>query len=115
LSSRSQKIVFLVIGIITIAMGVLLVGTAGIKGFNGAGGSDTPLFQLLTYMMIPDFIGGLLAVVAAFRPSRLIALISGVLLVIPGLFMTLLNPIYGGPIIVLGVVALVMRRKIPKN
>lgn len=113
--SRLQKIVFIVIGIVPLALGVVLVGTAGIRGFNGTGGEDTMLFQLLTYVMVPAILGGLLAIAAAFRPSRLFALVSGVLLILPGLFLTLLSPLYGGPMIVLGVVALVMRGKIPKN
>lgn len=113
--SSSQKIVFLVIGIVPIVLGVLLVGTAGIKGFNGAGGSDTALFQLITYVMMPVILGGLLAVAAAFRPSRLFALVSGVLLILPGLFLVLINPLYGGPVVVLGIAAIIMRGKIPKN
>ena len=107
--------VFLVIGIVSLATGVLLVGTAGIKGFNGTGGSDTPLFQLLTYMMVPVILGGLLAVVAAFRPSRLFALVSGVLLILPGLFLAIINPLYGGPVVILGIAAIIMRGKMPKN
>jgi hypothetical protein len=113
--SSTQKIVFLIIGIVPLALGIVLVGTAGIKGFNGTGGEDTMLFQLLTYVMVPAILGGLLAVASAFRPSRLFALVSGVLLILPGLFLTLLNPVYGGPIIILGIAALVMRGKIPKN
>ncbi len=115
MSPRSNKIVFLVVGIVSIMLGVLLVGTAGIKGFNGAGGEDTLLFQLLTYVMVPAILGGLLAVASAFRPSRLFSLLSGVLIIPPGLFLALLNPIYGGPLIILGIVAIVMRGKIPKK
>jgi len=115
LSFKTNKIVFLVVGIIPILFAVLLVGTAGIKGFNGNGGSDTGLFQLLTYMMIPAILGGLLAVASAFRPSRLFALFAGILLILPGLFLALLNPFYGGPMVVLGIVAIVMRGKIPKK
>ena len=113
--SSSQKIVFLVIGIITLLIGVILVGTAGVRGFNGTGGEDALLFQLVTYVMMPAILGGLLAVVAAFRPNRLFAFLSGVLLILPGLFLTLINPVFGLPMVVLGVVALFMRRKIPKK
>jgi hypothetical protein len=115
LSSGLHKIVFLVVGIIPIVLGVLLVGTAGIKGFNGTGGEDTQLFQLLTYMMIPVILGGLLAVTTAFRPSRLFALVSGVLLILPGLFLALINPLYGGPVVILGIAAIITRGKMPKK
>jgi len=113
--SRTQKIVFLIIGIVPLALGIVLVGTAGIKGFNGTGDEDTMLFQLLTYVMMPAILGGLLAVATAFRPNRLFALLAGVLMILPGLFLTLINPMYGLPLIVLGIAALVMRSKIPKN
>jgi hypothetical protein len=107
--------VFLVVGIVPLVLGILLVGTAGIRGFNGTGGEDTMLFQLVTYVMVPAILGSLLAVAAAFRPSRLFALLSGVLLILPGLFLTLINPVFGLPMFVLGVVALIMRGKIPKK
>jgi uncharacterized membrane protein HdeD (DUF308 family) len=115
LSSRLHKIAFLVIGIVSLILGVVLVGTAGIRGFNGTGGEDTLLFQLVTYVMVPPIIGGLLAIATAFRPNRLLVLLSGVLLILPGLFLTLINPVFGLPMIVFGVAALVMRSKIPKN
>lgn len=115
MSSGLHKSVFLVVGIIPIVLGVLLVGTAGIKGFNGTGGEDTQLFQLITYVMVPVILGGVLAVTTAFKPSRLFALLSGVLLILPGLFLVLINPIYGGLILVMGIVALVMRGKMPKK
>jgi uncharacterized membrane protein HdeD (DUF308 family) len=91
------------------------VGTSGIRGFNGTGGEDTLLFQLVTYVMVPPIIGGLLAIATAFRPNRLLVLLSGVLLILPGLFLTLIYPVFGLPMIVFGVAALVMRSKIPKN
>ncbi len=114
MSTRTHKLVFIVVGIVPLLLGIVLVATAGIKGWNGTGGEDTLLFQILTYVMIPAILGGLLALFTAFRPSRMLALVAGVLLILPGLFMSLLNPIYGGPVVILGVVALVMRRRIPK-
>jgi uncharacterized membrane protein HdeD (DUF308 family) len=110
-----HKIAFLVIGIVSLILGVVLVGTAGIRGFNVTGGEDTLLFQLVTYVMVPPIIGGLLAIATAFRPNRLLVLLSGVLLILPGLFLTLIYPVFGLPMIVFGVAALVMRSKIPKN
>ena len=115
MSSRSHKIAFFVIGIIPLLLSILLVGTAGIRGFNGTGGDDTMLFQLLTYVMVPPILGSLLAITTAFRPSRLFALLSGVLLILPGLFLSLINPLFGLPVVILGVAAFVMRSKIPKK
>jgi len=115
LSTRTHKLVFIVVGIVPLLLGIVLVATAGIKGWNGTGGEDTLLFQILTYVMIPAIVGGLLALLTAFRPNRMFSLITGVLLILPGLFMSLLNPLYGVPVVLLGIVAIVMRGKIPKT
>lgn len=114
MSTRTHKLVFIVIGVVPLLLGIVLVATAGIKGFNGTGGEDTLLFQILTYVMIPAIVGGLLALLTAFRPNRMLALVTGILLILPGLFMSLLNPIYGGPVVILGIVSIVMRGRIPK-
>lgn len=96
-------------------MGILLFGTAGIKGFNGTGGEDTLLFQLVGYAGILAAVGGLLSILTALKLNRLMGLIAGILMIVPGLFLFLINPVYGLPIIAMGILAVVMSRRIAKQ
>jgi hypothetical protein len=114
MSSRAQKIAFVVFGAIPLLMGILLFGTAGIKGFNGTGGEDAMLFQLVGYACIIAAAGGLLSILTALKLSRLMGLVAGILMILPGLFIFLVNPIYGLPILVMGILAVIMSRRIVK-
>jgi hypothetical protein len=109
------KIGFIVVGVVPILLGLLIIGTAGIKGFNGTGGEETPLYQYVTYVMSVAVIGGLLALVTAFLQNRLTALLAGVLLVLTGLLLVLINPLYGAPVMILGAAAFALRVKMAKK
>jgi hypothetical protein len=115
MSTTPQKISFIISGIIPLLIGVVLIGTAGIKGFNGKGGEDTLLFQIITYANIPVILGGLLSILSAVRPNRLIALVAGVLMLLPSLFMTLINPVFSSPIVIFGILTVIISRRIAKK
>ena len=109
------RIALLITGIIPLLICFLLIETAGIKGFNGTGGEDTMLFQILTYACIPVVLGGLLSILTGLHPSRTTGLISSLLMILPALFLSLLSPLYGGPIIIMGIITLIISRRIDKK
>jgi len=88
--------------------------SAGVKGWDGTGGEDTPLFQLMGYVSAVIVLGGLLELLVVYRPSRMVALISGLLLIVSGVFLMLLNPFLGAIVLVPGLVVLTMRGRMPK-
>lgn len=109
------KVIFVLAGVISLSISILLIGTAGIKGFNGSGGEDTLLFQILTYACIPILIGGLISILMLVRPNRLAALVAGVFITLPSIFLTLLSPLYGGPTLLIGLLLVFVSRRIPKK
>jgi hypothetical protein len=42
--NRTQRIAFSLIALVPLVLGVLLFMSAGVKGWDGTGGEDTPLF-----------------------------------------------------------------------
>jgi len=113
--NRTQKIAFSLIAVIPLALGVLLFMSAGVKGWDGTGGEDTPLFQLMGYVSAVIVLGGLLELLVVYRPSRMVALISGLLLLVSGVFLMLLNPFLGAIVLIPGLVVLTMRGRMPKT
>ena len=102
------------IALVPLVLGVLLFISAGVKGWDGTGGEDTPLFQLMGYVSAVIVLGGLLELLVVYRPSRMVALISGLLLIVSGVFLMLLNPFLGAIVLVPGLVVLTMRGRMPK-
>ena len=113
--TRTQKIVFVFIGLIPLVIGAVLLGTAGIKGFNGTGGEDTALFQLMAYVSGAVIVGGLLVLLVVVRPNRMLALVSGLILIVSGAFLLLLQPLIGVLVLIPGLVAITIRGRIPKT
>jgi len=112
--NRTQKIAFSSIALVLLVLGVLLFMSAGVKGWDGTGGEDTPLFQLMGYVSAVIVLGGLLELLVVYRPSRMVALISGLLLIVSGVFLVLLNPFLGAIVLIPGLVVLTIRGRIPK-
>jgi hypothetical protein len=112
--NRTQKIAFSLIALVPLVLGVLLFMSAGVKGWDGTGGEDTLLFQLMGYVYAVIVLGGLLELLVVYRPSRMVALISGLLLIVSGVFLMLLNPFLGAIVLVPGLVVLTMRGRMPK-
>ena len=112
--NRTQKIAFSLIALVPLVLGVLLFISAGVKGWDGTGGEDTPLFQLMGYVSAVIVLGGLLELLVVYRPSRMVALMSGLLLIVSGVFLMLLNPFLGAIVLVPGLVVLTMRGRMPK-
>lgn len=112
--NRTQRIAFSLIALVPLVLGVLLFISAGVKGWDGTGGEDTPLFQLMGYVSAVIVLSGLLELLVVYRPSRMVALISGLLLIVSGVFLMLLNPFLGAIVLVPGLVVLTMRGRMPK-
>jgi hypothetical protein len=112
--NRTQRIAFSLIALVPLVLEVLLFISAGVKGWDGTGGEDTPLFQLMGYVSAVIVLGGLLELLVVYRPSRMVALISGLLLIVSGVFLMLLNPFLGAIVLVPGLVVLTMRGRMPK-
>jgi len=111
--NRTQKIAFTLIAVIPIALGALLFLSAGVKGWDGTGGEDTQLFQLVGYVSIVIFFGGLLELLVMYRPNKMVALVSGLLLVVSGLFFMMIDPFMGVIVLIPRLVALTMRGRMP--
>jgi len=112
--NRTQRIAFSLIALVPLVLGVLLFMSAGVKGWDGTGGEDTPLFQLMGYVSAVIILGGLLELLVVFRPNRTVALTSCLLLIVSGAFLMLLNPFLGAIVLVPGLVVLTMRGRMPK-
>jgi hypothetical protein len=67
------------------------------------------------YVSAVIILGGLLELLVVYRPSRMVALVSGLLLIISGVFLMLLNPFLGAIVLIPGLVVLTMRGRMPKT
>ncbi|OGD52444.1 hypothetical protein A3K81_05950 [Candidatus Bathyarchaeota archaeon RBG_13_60_20] len=96
-----------------VVFGAVFFATAGIKGFQGVGGEDAMLFQLVGYASIAMVLAGLVSLYAAARPSRRTAAVAGALVLVTGipliLFTIFLN---GAANVVLGLAAVLASRGI---
>ena len=109
--SRKLKAVFAIIAVLNLLFGVVYLGTAGLKGFNGTGGEDTLLFQLVAYVSIGIIFTGIIALSQVFRPGRGISLLLAILLILTGIPSFLFTLFITGILnIALGIVVLFMRR-----
>ncbi len=107
-----QKLVYGVTGVVNCLFGIVYLGTAGIKGWNGTGGSDTMLFQLVAYVSIVMIIVGLLAFFLLIKNQKRLSLILGILLIVTAIPQVLFTLFISGLLdLVLGVAVLFVRRE----
>lgn len=96
-----------------LVFGAVLFATAGIKGFQGLGGEDTMLLQLVGYASIAMVLAGLLSLYAAVRPSRRAATATGVLVLVTGIPLILFTIFINGVVnVVLGLATVLVSRGI---
>ena len=111
-TTLSQKITYGAAGIVNCLVGLVYLGTAGIKGWNGTGGADTMLFQLVAYVSSVMILIGIVSFIQLLKNPKRLSLILGILLIIIGIPQVLFTLFISGILdLLLGVVILVIRNK----
>jgi len=109
---RTPRIVFGVAGVFNIVVGFLLFMTTGLQGFTGR--EEALLFQIVAVFNVVMMVAGALGVLQLRRPSRRTAFFHVVLLFLSGIGLILVTLFPVGILnLLLGVAALIMRRRIP--
>ena len=111
-SKKAARAVFAVTGVYNLLVGAVLLGTLGIRGFQGAAGEDSLLAAIIGYESIAMLALAGLALYLAVRPSRGLPRIVGIGVIVIGilLFLHTLFP-FGIINIVLGVAVLLVRKR----
>jgi len=92
----------------------MILSTTWTKAFGGTGGEDSLLFQIVSYALLAFVAVGALALAVAIRPRRGLGTALAAAMITIGILLTLFLLYWLGlPEIVLAVIVLVMRPRLP--